>query len=103
MDIRVDEVVQQYAKRIQDRYNPKAIYLYGSYAKGTETKNSDIDIAVVINPTDAKQYMKMFSDLFVIASDYQVSIEPNLLVEDGAENKYSFLEEVKQTGRLLAV
>ena len=39
----------------------KKIYLFGSYAYGKPTKNSDIDLCVIINNkfNDTTQYMKM--------------------------------------------
>ena len=39
----------------------KKIYLFGSYANGTPTENSDIDLCVIINNkfNDTTQYMKM--------------------------------------------
>ena len=43
----------------------KKIYLFGSYANGTPTKHSDIDLCVVINNrfSDHTQYMKMAMSL----------------------------------------
>lgn len=36
---------------IEDRYKVKKIALFGSYAKGTATQNSDIDILVDMAPS----------------------------------------------------
>ena len=101
MDITVNEVVKQYARQVNERYNPKAIYLYGSYAKGMNKEASDIDIAVVFSSVDTDQYVDIFSDLFSIAAKFEANIEPNLLIDDGKYNKYSFLAEVMETGKLI--
>jgi len=103
MDTRVNEVVKQYAQRVNERYNPKAIYLYGSYANGSTSEYSDIDIAVVVDPVGTDRYANIFSDLFSIAAKFEANIEPNLLIDDGEYNKYSFLAEVMETGRLIDV
>lgn len=44
---RVEEIVMRYGKLIRQKVNIKHIYLYGSYAKGTYSPDSDIDIAIV--------------------------------------------------------
>jgi len=42
------EKIQKIVKILKE-YNPKAIYLFGSRARGDNFKNSDIDIAVDID------------------------------------------------------
>lgn len=39
--------IQQYIERISKYYKIDDIILFGSYAKGTENEDSDIDIAVI--------------------------------------------------------
>ena len=41
--------VLQYVEAICKQYKVEAIILFGSYAKGTEHEDSDIDIAIVID------------------------------------------------------
>ena len=103
MDTRINEIAKQYAQRVNERYNPKAIYLYGSYVHGATNEYSDIDIAVVIEPIGIDKYANIFSDLFSIAAKFDDNIEPNLLIDDGEYNKYSFLAEIMETGRLVDV
>ena len=40
---------QQYAEIILSRFNDVQIYLFGSYLKGTNNNESDIDITVVFS------------------------------------------------------
>ena len=44
--------INQFIKEIKKQYNITAIILFGSYAKGTENENSDIDIAIVSDDFD---------------------------------------------------
>ncbi len=44
---RVEEMIINYGKLVEKQVDVKHIYLYGSYAKGTYSPDSDIDIAVV--------------------------------------------------------
>lgn len=41
------EIVDKYIAVVKENYDVVAIILFGSYAKGTEHKDSDIDIAVI--------------------------------------------------------
>ena len=41
-------IARQYKDAISGHFNPTKVYLYGSYSKGTQREDSDIDIAVVV-------------------------------------------------------
>jgi len=41
------ELILTIAKRLKEQYGAKEVILYGSYAKGEETTDSDIDILVI--------------------------------------------------------
>ena len=43
------ETIQDYARRIAERFNPVKIILYGSYAYGHPTEASDLDLLVIMN------------------------------------------------------
>lgn len=43
------KLAQSYKKAIAEFITLKALYLYGSFSKGTYTSESDIDIAVVVD------------------------------------------------------
>ena len=49
-------VAKQFALAIKINYDCKEVFLFGSYARGTNHEDSDIDIAVILkefeNPTD---------------------------------------------------
>ena len=47
------EQIQQLVNEIAEGYQPDKIYLFGSYANGNPTKDSDIDLFIV-KDTDAK-------------------------------------------------
>lgn len=44
---RIEKIAKDFGRLIQEELDVKYIYLYGSYVKGTQTEDSDIDIAVV--------------------------------------------------------
>jgi predicted nucleotidyltransferase len=101
MDKRVYQIATDFAQKVRSLHPVKNIYLYGSNVKGEAHKNSDIDIAVVVENIDDDEYFKLNGELFDVAADYHSNIEPNLLVDDGEYDKYSFLSEVIESGILL--
>ena len=46
------ESIQKYIEKISQYYKIEAIILFGSYAKGTENEDSDIDIVELFSPAD---------------------------------------------------
>jgi len=103
MDIGVNEDIKQFARLVNEQYNPKAIYLYGSQVSGTAHGRSDIDIAVIFTSLGDRSRLDVISDLLSIAAEFEADIEPNVLVDDGEYSRFSFLAEVMETGRLVEV
>ena len=101
MDSTVNNLTLEYARKVQEAHNPKAVYLYGSYAKGTQSEYSDIDVAVVFDDVDDDKYMKVYGNLWTIAARVDGRIEPKLIIDDGIEDKFSMLYEIKKTGQLV--
>jgi predicted nucleotidyltransferase len=46
-DSRLREMIRQIADKIQSEYEPKMIILFGSYAYGEPTTDSDIDLLII--------------------------------------------------------
>lgn len=95
---KIEDIVLKYVKAICDEYKVEAIILFGSYAKGTEHKDSDIDIAIVIDEfkdniiDEEVEFMKMRKGI-----DYR--IEPHIIrVKDYKEVSTPFIKEVVSTG-----
>ena len=44
--------------RLQKAYNPLSLYIFGSYAWGTPTKDSDLDLVVVVKSSDKRPYKR---------------------------------------------
>lgn len=50
------DVIEEVKNRLIKAYNPVAIYLFGSYAWGIPTEDSDLDLLVVIDTSNKKSY-----------------------------------------------
>ena len=44
--------------RLHDAYNPLSLYVFGSYAWGTPTKDSDVDLVIVVESSEQKPYKR---------------------------------------------
>ena len=44
--------------RLNKAYNPISLYIFGSYAWGTPTKDSDLDLLLVVESSDKKPYKR---------------------------------------------
>ena len=51
------EDIQDYANKIAERFKPEKIILFGSYAYGQPTEDSDVDLLVVMEP-DRRNWQK---------------------------------------------
>jgi predicted nucleotidyltransferase len=86
---------REYAAAVRDIIDAKAIFLYGSHAKGTATKDSDIDIAVVVDEVNG-DYLTLVSKLWSLTRKISHDIEPVLLTND--DRRSGFLQTVEKTG-----
>lgn len=63
---------------IAKQYNLSKVYLFGSYARGEEDENSDIDIALEIE--DESQYMDVYGIIYrVFNCDVDILLVNDLL------------------------
>jgi predicted nucleotidyltransferase len=90
------ERVKTYSDVLRKNFSVKRVILYGSYAKGQPRKDSDIDVAVVLNKTD-KDFLSSETRLFRLRREVDPRIEPVLFLEDD-EDRSGFLEEIMTTG-----
>lgn len=90
--------IQAYAKCVAEHYHPRQIIVYGSYARGTATEDSDIDIAVVCESL-AGDFLENASRLFRLRRDIDLRIEPILIELNNTENR--FYDEILKTGKVI--
>ena len=97
----VINTVHDYYRMIKPFFPIKRMILYGSYAKGTETENSDIDVGVVVDISDHSQRLKITTDLFHYARQVDSLLEPKCIFWDEYKNydKTSILGEIIRTAK----
>ncbi len=89
-------IAVRYVKEIPDSLDIKKAYLFGSYAKGLEKEDSDIDIAVVIgNMTD---FFSTQMQLMRSRRKIDLRIEPHPIGESDFTKLNPFANEIQKSG-----
>ena len=88
------DIVRQYKQAILPSYKGAKVFLYGSYSKGEQRPESDIDVAVVIPRIDGN-WFTLVPPLWTYARKINSLIEPVLM----EENEHSPLyDDIMRTG-----
>lgn len=95
---KVTKIVKAFSELVRNEIPVDYIVLYGSYAKGTATENSDIDVAVIVDKIKGDS-LNVESMLFRLRRQIDSRIEPVLLTKK--DNISGFVSEVFRTGKII--
>ena len=95
----VIEKLKLYNRLVQNLINPSQLFLYGSYAKGTNRPDSDIDVAVIVDHFDGN-ILKTLTSLYKLRRQIDDRIEPILL--DIHSDASGFAEDIMAHGKVVA-
>lgn len=99
MDKNIDSTIIKYINLIKTQFNDiKIVYLFGSYAKGKSTEDSDIDIALIFNELDDSKRFELQVQLMMLAAQIDTRIEPHPFSYDDFNSENPFVNEIKKTG-----
>ena len=97
IDTGIMQSIQKYIEKISKYYKIEAIILFGSYAKGTENEDSDIDIAII--SSDFNDIIQDGANLIGFTWKIDTRIEPHPIKTEDYENVTTpFVQEVINTG-----
>ena len=99
VDREIMDIVKKYVEVILANYKVKAIILFGSYAKGTNHEDSDIDIAIITD--DLKHGDRIDEEIYLtkLRKNIDYRIEPHLIEIDDYDNiETPLIKEVIDTG-----
>jgi len=91
-------IARQYANEVTKEMSPNKVLLFGSYAKGNASEESDIDIAVIFDGFKG-DWFQACTKLSSITWKVSTFIEPVLL--DSQDDQSGFIQEVLRTGELV--
>jgi len=93
------------AQRLKEQYGAQQVILFGSVARGTASRHSDIDLLIVA-PTDESYHHRMLTVLrFVDDLSRDLALSPIVLTPDELRARLSigdqFIGDVVRTGHEL--
>lgn len=98
------ETINEVKDRLVQAYDPLAIYLFGSYAWGRPTKDSDLDLLIIVEKSEEKTYKRPLSGQRVL---FGLGISKDLIVYTKEEfDRYvtdatTLCHKIEQDGRLI--
>ena len=100
VDVDILDIVKRYVAAVSEKFDIEAVYLFGSYAKGTNHENSDIDIAIVVK-SEVNSFDLMVEMMF-LTQYIDLRIEPHPIKLEDFESGNPFVDEIKNTGLKVA-
>jgi predicted nucleotidyltransferase len=89
-------IAKKYLSSLPAELDVKKAYIFGSYAKGTQREESDIDIAVVFGHMD--DFFEMQMELFRRRRKIDLRIEPHPFDADDFSENNPVAAEIMNTG-----
>ncbi|HEY0087825.1 MAG TPA: nucleotidyltransferase domain-containing protein [Candidatus Lokiarchaeia archaeon] len=105
MSANVEIILNQIVDKLKIHYDPIKIILFGSYAYGTPSEGSDIDLFIVKNTT--KRRVDRFVEVkrLIFNPNLKIPVSPlvytPLELEDRIKIGDNFIEEILQKGVIL--
>lgn len=99
----VQKQLKIFIKRVNKKFNPEKIILFGSYAQGKANEYSDIDILVISNKFKKMKENERFSKLYKLSEDLYPDINAFGFTPEEIKkaSRVSILYEAVKTGILL--
>ena len=99
MDKTINTTIINYIKLIRKKYpNLENAYLFGSFAKGYQGKDSDIDLALIFTDLDNSERFNIQVQLMLLASEIDSRIEPHPISRVDFYSNNPFIAEIQNTG-----
>jgi predicted nucleotidyltransferase len=103
-------LIDEMTERLKE-LKPYKVILFGSYARGTATKDSDLDVLVVLDSNEVARSFKEQNARYLLASnavrEVNYKVPMDILVYSKTEYDYLneqntyFFREIKNTGKIL--
>ena len=101
----VNPIIQHYIADVKRAMRIDKVYLYGSYAKGTQGENSDVDICFFSHAFEDRHSLDILTELFFLKIKYDkdILIEPNAFPTSDLNGDNPFVKEILRTGNEIIV
>ncbi len=105
VNIEVNEImdrIRAISERLKKEYNAQEVILFGSYARGEATRDSDVDL-FIIAPTKERFFERMATVLRLTRDlYYKLALEPIVLTKEEVEQRLQrgdqFVKQIVEEG-----
>lgn len=94
----VISIVSKYKVLVSKHFDIENMVLFGSYAKGNQKEDSDIDVAIVVNSI-TQDFFSYAPLLWKLRREIDDRIEPILI--EKSKDESGFLNEILKTGLII--
>ena len=94
----VKNEVKQYADDVRCVFPVDRVFIFGSYAKGTADRLSDVDVCFFINNFNGKTRTDISLELFKLCEKYKAYIEPRVFESSEIDRDNPFVNQILKTG-----
>lgn len=94
----IQKIVEDYIVKLSKQIPLQKVILFGSYAKGTPHKYSDIDLAVFSDYFKNMSRVDGIHFLLLNATDFDVDLEPQPFTMDEYSDPVGLVQEILRTG-----
>jgi predicted nucleotidyltransferase len=104
-DARVQKTLDEIVRRLVAEYQPETIILFGSYAYGEPTEDSDIDLHIIMETTE--RAIDLVTSVIRLTSDAlrDIAFEPLIFTPQELEQRLrigdQFVAEIVDKGEVL--
>lgn len=98
-----ERFIKQAVKRIGERFHPKTVILFGSYARGSSTRDSDIDLLVIFSKSGnrARRYTEVSQELEPMFLPVDLLIRSAKDIQSRLKIGDSFIRDIIDKGKVL--
>ena len=93
------KIAEKYINVIRSKYQIETAYMFGSYAKGTNHNDSDIDLAIVFRKVD--DIIELQIELMKMRTDDVLMIEPHPFIKRDFNSSNPMVSEIMKYGMKL--
>jgi predicted nucleotidyltransferase len=99
------KLIRTITQKIVNEYKPKKIILFGSYAYGNPTEDSDIDLLIIKDTNEKSMQRWLMVRRILREFIFEISISPLVYTEEELNQRKKmkdfFIEEILKKGEVL--
>ena len=101
----INAIIQQYVADVKKEMPIDKVYLYGSYANGTQRDDSDVDLCFFSQAFETERSLDVLTRLFYLKIKYdnELLIEPNAFPSSELYNDNPFVKEILRKGHEITI